>query len=1617
MTATRARGLWLPLAIVLSIVVTSFTTSFAMGAGAISGRVFDDRMGDGLLDGAIGGGSNPAVAGALVHIFHDDGSIPGSPDATDSEIMGSPFTTAADGTFSASSLADGDYWVAVDSTSFGPAGTWSEQTWGPNATPAPSATTVPTGPRYGGERPAVSDALATVGLPGAEHLAFVALSGAAVGGFDFGFSFNVVTRTGAGGTEDDHADPGRTVQGSLRQFLVNANTMPGANLMRFVPMTAPNAADAGPIHQIIVTDPLPAITGDDTTIDGTTYGPTGAVLDPNPGALSSPAASIGVSGLAAPSTARPDLVLTGNGVGVGLAVNGAEDVTIRKLGLLGFSTVAVALTDSEDALVEDNVIGAAADPGSGFRNGIGIEITDGEEGTIDGNTIANNGSVGINVPTGADEWTITGNDINGNGIENGWADQVRLVGGDDFTIAGNHIRNGYQIGIEIRVAVRSVSVDNNTIEGNGAGGNELAGIRNINELAQAMTVSGNVITGNAGPGVLISRDGASVGAPSLMTITGNRFGGNGGLAIDLTTSEAGRIAGDGPNPLSGNGCGTGTEANAGVDRPVLSAAAAPGPYLRVTGTGCPGTTVEFYTALADATDTFATIAYGEPITSLGTAVVAGDGTIDAFLAAGPVPGDSITALATDGAGNTSEPAANVIVGTANIPIITRLGADPFLVEAGGPYADPGATATDIEDGDLTGVIDTDDSVDPWTLGSYVVSYDVTDSDGFPAVSVTRSVQVADTTSPIITVIGPTFLTLEGGTGYVDQGATATDAFDGDLTSAVTTTGVVDPFVLGVQVIDYSVSDSSGNGASATRTVSVVDTTRPSLTVNGSLNQVVTQNSTYVDSGATATDLVDGDLTASIVVTGAVDTSTRGIYQLRFDVSDASGNAAPTVIRTVVVADPNPPVITITGPSTVTVEALAGYIDAGATATDTEDGSLTGAIVTTNQVNPDVPGTYTVRYRVTDRSGNTATATRTVRVVDTTPPVITLLGDDPVLVPAGHAYVEPGATATDAVDGTVPVSVTGTVDTAAPATLTLTYTATDAAGNSTTAVRTVEVLPNHPPTVTGESYSLDQGERLSIAAPGLLANDVDPEGDVLVASLVTVPVDGVVTIDPNGGFTYRHSDVRDPADSFTYQVRDAYGNVTVATVTISVTLDNRSPIAAADTATTAEDTPVVVRPLANDTDPDGDPLRLVSVSGAGNGLAAISGGQITYTPPADWSGTVSLVYSVSDGHITVSGTIAITVTAVNDSPVVVGDHYTTQSWDPLSLDVLRNDHDPEGHAFTIVAVSAAEHGTVRLVDDRIEYRPAIGYWGSDRFTYTVADELGARAEGTVTVLIRRPEWVEAAVLDGGASLLAAGPTGPRPDPVAASAFPPAEVVILFVGAFLQRLLAQSVHLALLLLSLMWFVLFGYSQWRRAAAKGKRYAVVLLDREDRLPVHATPGGEEITERLDAAERRIISNGRPHKVDGISWVPIETKSGSGWVDGAYLTEDAARSTFERDVTHRDMVRSLQAMLSEGRRPAVSPRGALDPVTLRRLGARALPMTAAEADQIAGLLADPGAEILVDELHAPDSLRPAQLRNFHWITVVADETAWHLFFEYHRNAPSLVAVRPEGAPLPRLV
>jgi subtilisin family serine protease len=181
--------------------------------------------------------------------------------------------------------------------------------------------------------------------------------------------------------------------------------------------------------------------------------------------------------------------------------------------------------------------------------------------------------------------------------------------------------------------------------------------------------------------------------------------------------------------------------------------------------------------------------------------------------------------------------------------------------------------------------------------------------------------------------------------------------------------------------------------------------------------------------------------------------------------------------------------------------------------------------------------------------------------------------------------------------------------------------------------------------------------------------------------------------------------------------------------------NHAPVATDDVATVAEDGQVTVDVLANDSDVDGDQLSVSAVGSPAHGTATIDvSGAVVYSPTANFWGSDSFSYDVSDGTATATATVSVTVTAVNDPPVATDDSASTAADTPVTVDVLANDADVDGDVLAVSDVGLAAHGVTAIVVGGVSYTPAPGFSGSDSFGYTVSDGQGGFATATVSVTV-------------------------------------------------------------------------------------------------------------------------------------------------------------------------------------------------------------------------------------------------------------------------------------------
>jgi hypothetical protein len=451
----------------------------------------------------------------------------------------------------------------------------------------------------------------------------------------------------------------------------------------------------------------------------------------------------------------------------------------------------------------------------------------------------------------------------------------------------------------------------------------------------------------------------------------------------------------------------------------------------------------------------------------------------------------------------------------------------YQLERLGVFNDPGVT--DLDPGTYLAGTDTSnvDSTLPHN-STFDVIYDL--SDGVSNTILIRTVTVADTTAPVITLIngdvGTTTYTVERGTTYVDPGATA------DTGETVTVdTSELNMAVSGTYTVRYSATDSSGNTGTALRNVIVEDTIAPVITLSGANPYTVERATTYVDPGATT------DTGETVTVnTSSLNMAVSDTYIVTYSATDADGNIG-TASRIVIVDDTIAPVITLSGANPYTVERGTTYVDPGATAD-------TGESVTNNTsgLNMAVNGTYIVTYSATDTDGNIGTESRTVIVRDTTGPVITPSGANPYTVERGTTYVDLGATA----NGGETVTVnTSSINMDVSDTYTVTYSATDAYGNIGTASRTVIVEDTIAPVITlsgANPYLVPDGG--SFSDPGATADGGE------TVSINTSNLNSIQTSGGNGDVVYSAVDaagnigysirtvkyvVREPASGYQYSL--------------------------------------------------------------------------------------------------------------------------------------------------------------------------------------------------------------------------------------------------------------------------------------------------------------------------------------------------------------------------------------------------------------------------------------------------------------------------------------------------
>jgi hypothetical protein len=472
---------------------------------------------------------------------------------------------------------------------------------------------------------------------------------------------------------------------------------------------------------------------------------------------------------------------------------------------------------------------------------------------------------------------------------------------------------------------------------------------------------------------------------------------------------------------------------------------------------------------------------------------------------------------------------------------------------------------------------------------------------------------------------------------------------------------------------YTTTDGNGHLVSAAVTLTVLDVApkvgddAASTPRQTAVTVPVTANDSDYDSFTVTAGSSAAHGTVACSATDCTYTPTgayAGADGFTYTVTDSYGMTSVGAVTIDVQATNRPPVVSAAATNTSQNVAVGSPLTALA-ATDLDGDSLSFSLVS-GSLPPGVAllggggfsgaptawGDYVSTIQVTDGRGGLDTTTLTVHVPNR--PVQAV--DDKLAARSGQpATVRPLANDVDPDGDALAISSVGTPahGTMSCASGVCTYTAksgyvgsdsvsyvvTDGQGHTDTGLVSITVTlpPNYPPVAVNDSASTWSGAKVVVNA---LANDTDPDHDVLSIIGHSASLHGAVTCTTT--CTYAAATTYSGADSFTYTISDGHGHTRIGTVKVTVVF-NRAPIVRADTASTVGTRTVTSRVLANDTDPDGDALRIVKHGPVAYGTVSCTTTTCSYTAKAGWYGTIKYSYTVSDAHgHTATAVVTVTV---------------------------------------------------------------------------------------------------------------------------------------------------------------------------------------------------------------------------------------------------------------------------------------------------------------------------------------------------------------------------------------
>lgn len=627
----------------------------------------------------------------------------------------------------------------------------------------------------------------------------------------------------------------------------------------------------------------------------------------------------------------------------------------------------------------------------------------------------------------------------------------------------------------------------------------------------------------------------------------------------------------------------------------------------------------------------------------------------------------------------------------------------------------------------------------------------------PPVATAQSVTLDEDDSQVITLAGT------DANGDPLTFAIATNPTNGTLSAVTGATVTYTPTANynGTDSFTFTANDGLATSAAATVSITVnavndvpTVTDPPATTTAEDTDATITLTGADDDGDTLTFAVATAPTNGSVVITGNTATYSpnanyNGADSFTFTATDGTATSAPGTASITVTAVNDAPVVA--DGTIATAEDTDGTVTL--TSTDVEGDAVTYSVgtaptngtvtiagdVATYSPNANYNGGDSFTVVGNDGTDDSAPATITVTVTavndaptataiaqttaEDTPADVTLLGADV----DGDALTY---TVSAATNGTV--TVAGAVATYTPnadfaGADSFTYTVSDGTLSATETVTMTVTPTNDAPVVADGTITTDED---TDGTATLTSTDAD--GDAVTYSVGTAPTNGTVTIAGDVA-TYSPNANYNGGDSFTVVGNDGTVDSAPATITVTVTAVNDAPTAAAIAQTTAEDTAADVTLLGADV--DGDALAY-SVSAPTNGTVTVTlAGAVavaTYTPNADFNGTDSFTYTVSDGTLSATETVTMTVSATNDAPVV--DDKVAASDEDTDATVTLTGTDTEGDAITFAIDTAPTNGTVTLTGADAVYSPNADFNGTDSFTYTGSDGTATSAAATVTITV-------------------------------------------------------------------------------------------------------------------------------------------------------------------------------------------------------------------------------------------------------------------------------------------